>query len=82
MDKKKAREELKNLLGGLDIEEEDGDVSHDNLTITLCSYFDRHLNKPDNNPIDDECGWEEWVVAKSDKALAIIIDAVIAYMER
>lgn len=60
--------ELRNLLAGAYVEK----VSDsDNLSIVLCSYFESHTDRPDNDP-DTENGWGEWAEQKADEALDLI----------
>lgn len=59
-------------LGGIDIEERG-----DNLSIALCTYFDDHPNRPDDEEEDGEHGWRPWVVQKCDEALALIRQALV-----
>jgi hypothetical protein len=52
--------------------EEPNDSTTDNLTIVLITYFEDHLLRPDDDPIDDETGWGVWAQEKAEKALDII----------
>ena len=47
----------------------DGIGESDNLSIALASYFEGHVGRPDDDPIDDETGYGEWVMEKTLSAL-------------
>jgi hypothetical protein len=64
--------EMRNRFGCLDIER--NRVGCDNLAIALASYFDKHVDRPEDDPIDSEVGWGVWVMAKSNEALDIIAE--------
>ena len=40
----------------------DADDCGDTLGCAIASYYESHPNRPDNDPIDDETGWGEWVM--------------------
>ena len=61
---------------------EDDCPNYDNLGVVLASYFSDHMNRPDNDPIDDEVGWGEWVLDKSNKAMELIAIEVKEYQEQ
>lgn len=60
----------RNLLGGLPVEA----GNSDNLAIVLCSYFERHLDHPEEREMDDELGWTKWALKKTDEALDLIVE--------
>jgi hypothetical protein len=62
----------RNNLAGIQLEM---DWNGDNLIIALCSYFEGHMNCPDEEP-DDENGWKPWAVQKAYEALDMIVDEV------
>lgn len=43
----------------------DHDDSGDALSVAIATYYDTHPDKPDNDPIDDETGWGQWVMEQS-----------------
>jgi hypothetical protein len=69
---------LRNRLGGLLVEDDNSHGIPDTLAIALCSYFEDHVDRPDDDPIDDELGWGKWVVAKVEAA----IDRLVAEASR
>ena len=40
----------------------DEDGGGDTLGCAIATYYDNHPSKPENDPIDDETGWSEWVM--------------------
>lgn len=66
MNKEEVRR--RNIIGGFSIEEGDGD----NLAIALACYFEKHMNRPENDPEDTELGWSDWVMEKTETALGMI----------
>lgn len=65
--------DLKNLIGGCDVEDE---MMCDNFAIVLCTYFSRHMNRPDDDPDDEERGWGQWVLGKYENAMDLIVKEV------
>ena len=41
----------------------------DSLGVAIASYFDGRLDKPENDPIDEETGWSKWVMRRTDFVL-------------
>jgi hypothetical protein len=67
---------LRNIFGSLDIEKDDHQI-HDNLAIALCTYFEKHMNRPRYDP-DTEHGWGAWVEQKANEALDLVVEAALA----
>lgn len=70
------REKLRNFIGGIDIE---GSSGGDNLIIALCSYFERHYERPSNDEESDN-GWGEWVEMMANNALDNIASSIESYI--
>lgn len=62
--------ELRNTLAVVPMEPEK--IWSDNLSIALASYFDGHVDCPDE-PIDEKLGWKPWVMDCTDAALDRIV---------
>jgi hypothetical protein len=62
-----------NRLGGIPVED---CPRSDNLAIVLATYFSEHMDRPENDPENTDLGWGEWVLKKTDEALALIHAAV------
>ena len=44
----------------------DADGKGDNLGIAIASYFERHEDRPDDDPDDPDCtGWGVWVLDRA-----------------
>jgi len=58
------------------------DVFEDNIATALCCYFERHCDRPIDDPDDEDCpGWGVWVVEKMNELIDSIVDAVIEHLE-
>lgn len=68
--------DLANIIGGFDLEE--GTLG-DNLAIALVSYFEGHLDCPDDDP-RTEYGWGEWASQKCDEAIELLAKQIIAHI--
>jgi hypothetical protein len=62
---------MRHAIASVNIE---SDATGDNLAIALCTYFEDHLDCPDEEE-DDECGWKPWVSRMCDRALDRIAQA-------
>ena len=71
---RRSREQIRkrNNLAGIQLEQ---GFTGDNLVIALCSYFEDHLDCPDEEP-DDENGWKPWALQKAYAALDLIVDEI------
>jgi len=49
------------------------DSSHDNLSIALATYFSSHPDKPDDDDFNDELGWSQWAIDKTNDVLGRIV---------
>lgn len=63
---------MRNRLGSVLVENDNSHGISDTLAIALCSYFEDHMDRPEDDPTDDEYGWGKWVVKKCDEALDLI----------
>lgn len=78
-DNKTANTKLRNRISGILIEKPEGSGGiggADNLICALCAYFDCHMDRPEDDPLDDDSGWGEWVTEKADEAIDLIMDGV------
>jgi len=69
--------DFRSRLGWSDVEAN----SSDTLAVALCTYFDNHLDKPDDDQSDDDNGWHPWVSEMADKALKLITETAQAVHE-
>ena len=74
-----SKEQLKAVIGGGMLEDS---AMSDTLAIALCTYFEKHMNRPDDDPEDDEKGWSKWVIEKCEEALDLIVADVTAWNQR
>lgn len=70
---------LKDVIGGSILE---NSQMADTLAIALCTYFEKHLECPEDDPVDDEKGWGVWVIGKTEEALGLIVVDIDAYFTR
>ena len=73
---------LEQIIGSTDVEEYEERMSgsFDNVAIALASYFEDHMNRPEEDPPDDT-GWGEWVVKKTNKAISLIAGEILKELE-
>lgn len=58
-----------NRLGNLDMEP--GSWPSDSLGVAVVEYWERHVDKPEDSPADDERGgWSRWALDKAEACLA------------
>jgi hypothetical protein len=67
---------MRNRVGNIMVDTTD--ENSDSLGVVLASYFDGHMHRPESDPVDDETGWGEWVLAKSYAAMDNIAEFVAA----
>ena len=66
---------LRNRAGNIPaLKEEPGG---DNLGIALCTYFNSHPDQPEDDPIDDQVGWGDWVIEKTNDLIDRVIKTVL-----
>lgn len=73
--KEKDIKTLMNLIGCLPVIE-GGYCTEDNLAIALATYFEEHPDKPENAKVDDETGWSDWAIEKTDDVLRRIVECL------
>lgn len=67
----------------VDVDELYGSGNSDNLATVLVSYFEEHLDKPEDSPVDDDRGgWSKWALDKTDAALDRIAAQAAAWAEQ
>lgn len=54
----------------------------DNLAIALATYFENHMDRPDDDHIHDDLGWSEWVMTKTNEAIENIAEHIIKELEK
>lgn len=62
--------EARNAVGSVEVD--DDGYPGDNLAIALCSYFETHPDRPNDDQETDH-GWGEWVEQRADEVLAKIV---------
>jgi hypothetical protein len=70
---------LRSKIGGFLLEPDTNDGG-DTLAIALCSYFERHMNRPRPDP-DTENGWGQWAEEKTNAALDALTKALMPQVE-
>lgn len=67
-----TKNEKRNYLGNIYVED---DPTSDNLAIALASYFEKHIDRPDEDPAWEDTEWGQWVIEKTNRALDRIAEA-------
>lgn len=75
-----TEEEWCNLLGNVPVDDMRGTT--DNLAVALCSYFEKHEARPDDDPDDSELGWGEWVLGMTQDMLNRLTRAAMQAAEK
>lgn len=68
------KEDLIHILSSLDIER---DTASDNLSIVLATYFSEHMDRPEDDPDDDEFGWGEWVIDQTENTIEYMAEQIL-----
>jgi len=69
---------LEQIIGGTNVEDDLGPRSScDNLAVALASYFEDHMDRPEDDEHDEELGWGVWVIEKTNAAIALIAKEVL-----
>jgi hypothetical protein len=66
--------ELRNKIGSLPTRP--SDEGGDNIAIALALYFDRHVDRPEDDLVDTELGWGTWVMEQTNAALDSIVETL------
>lgn len=56
---------------------EDQTFQVDNFAILLCSYYETHPDRPENDESDGDETWGPWVIQQCDAMLARIVDLAV-----
>ena len=75
------QKKLEGVLAGTNVEDVSGVAGCDNLSIVLVSYFEGHMDRPDNDP-NTEHGWGEWASEKCDVAIRLLAEAVLEELNK
>lgn len=73
------KQDLISILNTLDIESK---TYGDNLAIVLASYFEEHLERPENDPIDEEYGWGEWTIKQTEDTIELMADQIMKKLKK
>ena len=63
----------RDLIGMIEVED---DPTSDNLAVVLCTYFEQHMARPDDDEVDGDLGWSPWTRDEADEALRRIGKAI------
>lgn len=71
---KVTKQEIIHILNSLDVE--NGGFS-DNLSIVLATYFEEHLDRPEDDIEHPEFGWGNWTIKKTDEAFEYMAEQIL-----
>lgn len=72
-----TKEELRDLIANVSA----GDmIPADCVGIALASYFEGHMNLPDDDEIGED-GWSIWAIAQTNHTLDAIVEALYPLLE-
>lgn len=77
---KNAIKEISNDIGSIPIMA-DGYVTDDNVAIALASYF-RNLPECPDDSMNDEIGWNQWAIDKTEDVLDRIAEYFLTSLKR
>lgn len=54
-------------------------ATDDNIAIVFVTYFEKRLDRPEDDEIDDEVGWSKWAIEKTNDALNRIVEYLTSH---